>query len=238
MKDLTVGKEGPIILKFALPMLLGNVFQQLYNIVDSVVVGNYLGKEALSAVGASFPLIFVMLSLVIGFGMGTSIIVAQYFGAKKMDHVKKAVDTMFIVMFFSSIVLTIVGIAASEWIFRLIKLPESILSYAVTYFNITMIGNIATFGYNGVTAILRGLGDSKTPLYFIIISTIVNIVLDLLFVIVFKWGIAGVAWATIISQTGAFITAIIYLNRTHKIIKFTLFKWEFDKSIFTKTISS
>jgi len=236
MKDLTVGKEGPLILRFALPMLLGNVFQQLYNIVDSVIVGNFIGKEALAAVGASFPIIFAFLSLIIGIASGSTIVIAQYFGAKDIEKVKRTINTLFIFLFFASITISIIGISFSEEIFRLLKLPEEIIPQAKTYFNIFMGGVIVSFGFNGTSAILRGLGDSKTPLYFLIISTIINIVLDLLFVLVFKWGIAGVAIASVIAQGGAFFTAIIYLNKTHKIIRFSLKDLNFDKILFKKSV--
>ncbi len=232
MKDLTVGKESKLIFQFAAPMLLGNVFQQLYNIVDSIVIGNFIGKEALAAVGASFPIIFVLISLVIGFGTGATIIIAQYFGAKQLEKVKRTIDTLYIFLFFASIVLTILGITFSGPLFKLIQLPEEVFPYAKQYLNIYLSGLIFFFGFNGTAAILRGLGDSKTPLYFLIVSTITNIVFDLLFVIVFDWGIAGVAIATVISQGGAFITAIIYLNRTHQIMKFSISKLVFDREIF------
>ncbi len=236
MKDLTTGKEGSLILKFALPMLLGNVFQQLYNIVDSIIVGNFIGKEALAAVGASFPIIFAFLSLIIGIVSGSTIIISQYFGAKDIEKVKRTIDTLFIFLFFASIVISIIGIIFSEDIFRLLKLPEEIIPQATTYFNIFIGGVIVSFGFNGTSAILRGLGDSKTPLYFLIVSTFFNIGFDLLFVLVFKWGIAGVAIATVLAQGGAFLTAIIYLNRNHKIIRFSFTKLVFDKDIFKKSI--
>jgi len=236
MKDLTTGKEGSLILKFALPMLLGNVFQQLYNIVDSIIVGNFIGKEALAAVGASFPIIFAFLSLIIGIASGSTIVISQYFGAKDIEKVKRTIDTLFIFLFFASIVISIVGIIFSEDIFRMLKLPEEIIPQATTYFNIFIGGVIVSFGFNGTSAILRGLGDSKTPLYFLIVSTFFNIGFDLLFVLVFKWGIAGVAIATVLAQGGAFLTAIIYLNRNHKIIRFSFTKLVFDKDIFKKSI--
>ena len=236
MKDLTTGKEGSLILKFALPMLLGNVFQQLYNIVDSIIVGNFIGKEALAAVGASFPIIFGFLSLIIGIASGSTIVIAQYFGAKDIEKVKRTINTLFIFLFFASILISIIGIYFSENIFRLLRLPEEIIPQAKTYFNIFIGGVIVSFGFNGTSAILRGLGDSKTPLYFLIVSTFFNITLDLLFVLVFKWGIAGVAIASVIAQGGAFLTAIIYLNRNHKIIRFSFTKLVFDKDIFKKSI--
>jgi putative MATE family efflux protein len=236
MKDLTQGKESRIIFRFAVPMLLGNVFQQMYNIVDSVIVGNYLGKEALGAVGASFPLIFLLVSLVIGIASGSTVVISQYFGARDLEKVKLAIDTLFIVMYGSSVVVTGVGFLFAGEIFQLIKLPAEILPQAVLFFKITMLGSITIFGYNATAAVLRGLGDSKTPLYFLIISTIVNAVLVFLFVVVFKWGIAGSAWATVIAQSGAFFSAVLYLNRYHKLIRINLIALKFDKEIFIKSL--
>ncbi|PLX15961.1 MAG: MATE family efflux transporter, partial [Marinilabiliales bacterium] len=187
MKDLTEGKSGSLILKFALPMLFGNIFQQLYNIVDSIIVGNFIGKEALAAVGASFPIIFAFISLIIGIASGSTIVISQYFGAKEIEKVKRTIDTLFIFLFFASIAISIVGIIFSESIFRFLQLPEEIIPQAKTYFNIFIGGVIVSFGFNGTSAILRGLGDSKTPLYFLIVSTFFNIGFDLLFVLVFKW---------------------------------------------------
>jgi len=236
MRDLTLGKESKLIFNFAVPMLLGNVFQQLYNVVDSIIVGRFIGKEALAAVGSSFPIIFTLISLIIGIGTGATIIIAQYFGAKDIENVKRTIDTLYIFLFIASIVMGIIGIILSGPIFELIKLPEEVIPMAKLYLTIYFSGMVFFFGFNGTAAILRGLGDSKTPLYFLIISTIINIILDVLFVIVFKWGIAGVAIATIISQAGAFFTAIIYLNKTHEIINLSFRKLIFDKSIFRKSI--
>ncbi|GAB4312842.1 MAG: MATE family efflux transporter [Bacteroidales bacterium] len=236
MKDLTKGKESRLILQFATPMLLGNVFQQLYNVVDSIIIGNFIGKEALAAVGASFPIIFALISMLIGFATGATIIIAQYFGAKRLEEVKRTIDTLYIVLFFASIVISVAGILLTGPIFRLIQIPEDVYPEAVTYMRIYLSGMIFFFGFNGTAAILRGLGDSRTPLYFLIISTIVNIGLDLLFVVVFGWGIGGVAVATIIAQGGAFITAILYLNRYHSIVRLSIRKIKFDKEIFFKSL--
>ncbi len=236
MKDLTQGKEGKQILNFAIPMLLGNLFQQLYNVVDTIIVGNFLGKEALAAVGASFPIIFTLIALIVGVASGGTIVIAQYFGAKDYSSVKRAIDTLYIFLFFTAIALTVIGILLAEEIFKLIQLPEDILPQATTYLTIYLSGLIAFFGFNGTSAILRGLGDSKTPLYFLIISTFFNIVFDLLFIVVFGWGVAGAAIATILSQGGAFLTAVIYLNRYHKIIDFKLSEFRFDKEIFRHSL--
>jgi len=236
MKDLTEGNSGSLIFKFAIPMLIGNVFQQMYNIVDSIVVGRYIGKQALAAVGASFPLIFMLISFVVGVAMGTTIIVSQYFGARDMKMVKRSIETMYIFLFFASIIITVVGIMLSGPIFRLIRLPEDVIPQAVTYFNVYLTGTVFFFGFNGISSVLRGLGDSKTPLYFLVISTVMNIILVWLFVAVFKWGVAGSAWATVIAQAGAFFTGVIYLNRTHEVVKLNSFKLVFDRAIFRKSL--
>ncbi len=236
MRDLTTGNERILILKFALPMLLGSVFQQFYNIVDSIIVGNYLGKEALSAVGASFPVFFTLISLIIGIASGAGIVISQFFGAKQYDKVQLGVDTLFIILFSASIFISISGIVFSENIFRLIDLPDDILPQAKIYLIITLSGLIFDFGYNGIAAVLRSMGDSRTPLYFLIISTVSNIFLDLLFVIVFELGIEGVAAATVISKFVAFVIGIIYVNRKHKIIKISIFKLKFNKDIFFKSL--
>jgi len=236
MKDLSVGKESRIIFQFALPMLLGNVFQQLYTIINSIIVGNFIGKQALAAVGASFPLLFTLISLVIGVGIGATIIIAQYFGAKDIKNVIRTIDTLFVFMFFASILTTLIGIILSKPIFQLIQLPADILPYAVDYFNIYMLGSVFFFGFNSITSILRGMGDSKTPLYFLIISTILNIALDLIFVVGFKFGVKSVALATVISQAVALILAIIYLNRTHDFINLSWRRLEFDREILNKSL--
>ena len=236
MKDLTEGKPSLLILQFATPMLVGNVFQQLYNIVDSVIVGNFIGKEALAAVGASFPIMFMLISFIVGIANGAAIIISQYFGAKNMKNVRRSIDTMLIYLFFASIIVTFAGLGFSGKIFQLIKLPEEVIPQARLYFNINISGIVLFFGFNAVSSILRGLGDSKTPLYFLIIATLTNTLLDLLFILVFKWGIAGAAIATIISQGGAFITAVFYLNRSHEIFNISWRKYEFDRHIFRKSL--
>jgi putative MATE family efflux protein len=236
MKDLSYGNEGRLILKFAIPMLLGNVFQQLYNIVDSVVVGKYIGKAALAAVGTSGPIIFLLVSFIIGVTMGFTIVVSQFFGAKQLDNVKKTINTLYIFMFFTSLVVSVGGIMLSGFIFRVIDLDPAIVPDAMLFLNIFLSGLIFLFGYNGTSAILRGLGDSKTPLYFLIGSVGLNIILDLIFVPVLHWGVAGVAIATIISEACAFIALIIYLNRYHKVVKFSFRDLTFDHEIFKKSI--
>jgi putative MATE family efflux protein len=236
MQDLTTGKEGKLIFQFAAPMLLGNIFQQLFSVVDSIVVGNFIGKEALAAVGASFPVIFIMVSLIIGLVMGTTVVISQYFGAGDFARVKRAIDTMYIYSAIAGVILTIIGLIISEPLLKLLGLPENILPQASQYLRIYLSGMIIFFGYNGTSAVLRGLGDSKTPLYFLIIATVANIILVLLFVAVFKWGIAGAAYATLIANAIAFGLAIYWLNKTHKLIRIAIRGLHFDKEIFMHSI--
>ena len=236
MRDLTVGSVGKNILRFAMPMLVGHMFQQLYTFVDQIIVGRFLGKEALAAVGASFPVIFTLIALIIGIATGGTIVISQFFGARDFTRVKRAIDTIFIVMGVFAVLMTVIGISFAEQIFRLINLPEELMPLATNYFTIYVSGLIVFFGFNGVAAILRGLGDSITPLYFLVISTLLNIGLDLLFIVKLGWGIEGAAFATLIAQGTAFIIAVFYLNRNHELIRFNLRDFAFDWEIFRQSI--
>ena len=236
MRDLSQGPVGKQIFLFALPMLLGNVFQQLYNIVDTIIIGRYIGTDALAAAGASFPVIFVLVSLVIGITTGTTIIISQYYGAKDFEAVKRAIDTAFIFLFFASIALTLLGLVFIDAIWELIGLPHELRSDATTYFSVFAMGMMVMFGYNATSAVLRGLGDSKTPLYFLIISTFLNIGFDILFVVHFGWGIGSVAFATVLAQGIAFALSVIYLNRFHELIRFSFRGLTFDRDIFRSSL--
>lgn len=236
MKDLTNGNEGKLIFYFALPMLIGNIFQQLYNTVDSIIVGQTLGDNALAAVGASFPVIFLLISLIFGVTMGSTILISQFYGAKDFEKLKRTIDTTYIFLFFGSIGITLVGLVISGPILSLLNTPSEIMVEAKAYLNIIFIGIIAMFGYNTVSAILRGLGDSKTPMYFLIMSTIINIILDIVFILVFKMGVAGAAWATVVAQGFSFVFGLYYLNKNHDVLKFDIKTMKFDKILFIKSI--
>lgn len=236
MTDLTSGSVAKQILKFSLPMLLGSIFQQLYSIVDTIIVGKYLGKEALASVGASFPIIFTIIALIIGIGSGASVVISQYFGAKDHENVKKAVDTLNIFLLVTGIAISIIGILLSRWIFNLLQLPDELLESAMTYLNIYLMGMVVFFGFNSIMSILRGVGDSKNPLYYLIIATFLNIGLDLLFILKFNWGIAGAAWASVIAQAFAFIIAIFHINKKHSIINLSIIGITFDWKIFKESV--
>ena len=233
MRDLTEGREAKVILNFAVPMLIGNIFQQMYTMVDSIVVGQGVGKEALAAVGASFPIIFLMVSLIMGITMGSSIMLSQFFGAKDYERLKQTRDTTYIFLSVTSIIITFIGLALSGPILRAIRIPDAVFPLAVEYLRIMFAGMIFLFGYNTISAVLRGLGDSKNPLYFLIIATILNIILDLIFVIVFKWGVAGAAWATVIAQGVSFVVGIVYIQKSrHEFLHIRLKTIRFNGKIF------
>lgn len=240
MRDLTQGNEGKQILYFAIPMLIGNVFQQLYNVVDSIVVGKYIGSVALAAVGASFPILFTLSALIGGMVMGSSILVSQYFGAKNFHQVKITSDTLQIFLLISSTVLTLIFFIFSRPIFRMLSIPEEVLSDAVRYFDIVILTTtIPSFAMFGISSVLRGIGNSKTPIYFTVTSILLNIILDLIFVLEFHWGVEGVAWATGISTILAWVALWYYLNiKEASMIRFNLNykKWEFNWENFRLSI--
>lgn len=230
------GSPSKIILKFALPMLVGNILQQLYNMVDSIVVGNYVGKLALAAVGTGFPIIFMLSAMFIGLGLGATVLISQYIGAGDMSNVQKTAQTIYTAMIVGSIPISIIGIILSKPILLLINTPPDALHMANTYMRIIFLGMIGSFGYNVNAGILQGFGDSKSSLLFLAIATVINIVLDLLFVLVFHWDVAGVAIATIIAQACSWIFGIFYMKKKYEVLNFPVFKFRFDKAIFKKIV--
>lgn len=236
INTMTEGNAFKIILAFAFPMLIGNVFQQLYNMVDSIVVGNYVGKIALAAVGTGFPIIFLMSALFIGIGIGATILISQFIGAGDIDNVRKTSQTIYTAMILSAIPISIIGIVFCEPILLLINTPPNVLPMAKQYMVVIFAGMIGSFGFNINAGILQGFGDSKSSLLFLAIATVINIVLDLLFVIVFNWGVRGVAIATIIAQASSWVFGMIYMKRKYEILNFQITKFYFDKEIFKKIL--
>jgi putative MATE family efflux protein len=236
MKDLTQGSEAKRILLFSLPMLAGNVFQQLYNTVDMYVVGNFIGDDALASIGPTFPVFFLLVSLVMGLGMGISILISQYYGAKAYGKLRAAVDTGYIMMLVCAALLTAIGLAILEPLMRLMQVPEEVLPGSLDYMRPILYGMVFMFGYNALAAILRGLGDSVTPLVALIAATFLNIALDLLFIVVFEMGIAGAAWATVISQALAFVGTAIWLHSRNEYARIRVAGATFDFEIFRKSL--
>ena len=230
--DLTHGSVWKVIIRFALPLLIGNLLQQLYNITDSIIVGQFLGKEALAAVSASFFIYYFIISLVIGVGSGTSVVVSQFFGAKQYDKVQRAFSSFFIFMLVAGIALSIAGIIFAEPIFRLTNTPEEVIPGAGAYFRIYIGGTFLFVTFNSIISILRGVGESIRPMIFIFITTVLNIVLDLLFIAGFDWGIEGAARATVIAQGIGMCVALGYVNNTHPLLSIKKQDLLFDMKLF------
>lgn len=210
LTDMTVGSPARHLIHFSLPLLIGNLFQQIYNMVDSLVVGNFVGANALAAVGNCGSMNFLFFSLSSGLALGIGIIVSQYFGAKDEDKIRSTIANSIYVLVGASLVVSVLGILLSPALLRLLSTPDHIIGDSIIYMRTTCAGIIAIALYNGVASILRALGDSKTPLYFLIVASIVNVVLDLLFVLQFNWGVFGVAVATIIAQAVSAISCVIF----------------------------
>lgn len=232
MKDLTIGNERTVILKFTLPILLGNLFQQLYNIIDSIIVGNFLGKNSLAVVSDCFNINFAIFLIIIGLTLGTNILTAKFYGAKNTAMVKQAIDTSYVFISITSILITLLGIMFSNYILIFFKVPHALMNEANLFFKILMLGTIGSFGYNTISSILRGLGDSKTPLYFLVMSTVINIFLDILFIVILKTKSYGAAFATIISQTISFMGIFIYFNKSYSEFKFNIKNINFSTYVF------
>ena len=198
--DLTEGNITRKLISFSLPMIAGNLISQLYNVVDSIVVGKFVGSDALAAVSASFPIMMLFNALFWGVAVGAGIVIAQNFGAKRYDILNKAVNTAFALVYASGLLISIIGTIFSGPLLRLLGTPENIIGDSTIYLAIIFAGTLGNMAYNIGGGILRGMGDSRWPLVFLSVSAVLNVVLDLLFVIVFKWGVAGVAIATIVSH--------------------------------------
>lgn len=237
-RDLTVGSIPRHLVAFSLPLLLGNALQALYNTVDAIWVGRFVGKEALGAVSASFPIIMFLVSLLLGIGMATTILVSQFAGARQFDMVRKVIANSLVLGVLSSVVLTAAGIAASDWLLSLINVPQEILEMASLYLKIHFAGTIFMIGYNFLSAILRGLGDSRTPVIFLAIAVVLNLLIDPVFIVglgpIPRMGVPGAAIATILSHAVSFVAAAVYLGRSGGLLGPRLLSLRLDKEL-TKT---
>ena len=229
IKDMTVGNPSKILLGFSLPMILSGMFQQLYNIVDSVVAGQFSGVNALAAVGASYPITMLFIAVATGAGMGSSVIISQLFGAKEYGRMKSAIFTALIAMAALSALFMLLGIVFCTPLIALMGTPEAIFADSDLYLRIYVYGIFFLFIYNIVTAVFTALGDSRTPLFFLIFSSLFNVALDIWFVAGFQMGVAGVAWATFIAQGISSVLSVLWLFKRLARIetdgKVKLFDW-------------
>lgn len=211
--DMTYGSIPRLLITFAIPLLIGNLFQQLYNTVDSIVVGNFVSKQALAAVGCSTPIINMLIGVFMGFSSGAGVVISQYYGAKDGEKLHDAVQTAITLTLILCVALTAIGVTAAPFLLRMMDTPADVFPEAVEYLRIFFWGMTGTLLYNMGSGVLRAVGDSTRPLYFLIFSTLLNTVLDILFVRFFAWGIAGAAWATVISQCVSALLVMLLLSR-------------------------
>ena len=235
--DMTEGAIIPLLVSFAFPFFLGTLFQQLYNTVDAWVVGNFVSNEAFSAVGTVTPVTSLIIGFFTGFSGGTGIVISQMFGAKRYDDVEKAVHTAISVTLISCVVFTVSGALLSPFLLKMMNTPDSVFDEANTYLSVYFFGISGLLIYNIGAGILRAVGDSRRPFFFLIISALVNIVLDLLFVLVFNMGVIGVALATVLAQAVSAALVAILLMRTDLCVKLDLRKLRIHSRCLKKILS-
>lgn len=227
---MTVGNPMRNIVQFSIPLLIGNLAQQLYSTVDSIVVGKYVGDNALAAVGASGPVINLLIVLFVGISTGAGIMVSQYFGAKQQEQLSKTMGNCITLTFLSGFAMMIAGVLLTRPLMSVLNTPPEVYDMACDYMIIIFIGIIGSGFYNIISGVLRGLGDSISPLLFLLVACGLNIALDLLFVITFRLGVAGVAWATILSQLISAILCLVRLFRMKNVVHLTRETLKLDKS--------
>ncbi len=237
MKMMTEGKPWRHILRFSLPVLAGSLLQQLYNTVDTIIVGRFAGEASLSAVGTTASFTFLFLALAMGFSAGNGVVVAQHYGAGDEKRVRINASAGILFMMILGAIAAAAGIFVARPAYtHLVNVPEDFLDMTLVYFRIYAAGLIFQFGYNIIAAILRAVGDSMATLYFLLISSVLNIGLDLLFVAGFHWGVAGAAEATVISQAASFIAAYFYMRRKYPIFRFRRSEYKWDSEAVRKTV--
>ena len=229
-KDMTVGSPFKTIIYFSVPMLIGGIFQQFYGVADTIIIGKFVGSRALASIGATTSTMFFFLSFAIGFTNAFSIVMGQFFGAKNETMLKRTFLNSIYVTLFSSLILLMFGLFFSKPLMILLQTPSDIIDNSVLYLKICVGLSAGQLIYNGVASILRALGDSKTPLYFLIFTTIVNIILDLVFVASLKMDVLGVGIATVISQMISAFLSVLYIIKKFTILNLNKEDMEFDSS--------
>ena len=236
-KDLTAGKITPQLVRFTIPLVLGNLFQLTYNAVDSIIVGRFVGKEALAAVGICNPILTLFILFLNGLCLGASILMGNQFGARDYDKLHRQISTTMISGVIFSAILSVFCIIFAHPILNIMRVDPSIMSMTINYLRIIFAGLIFTFMYNCFASTLRALGDSQSPLYFLITSAVINIIGDLFFVLFLDWGSEGCAIATVLSEALSCLLCIIYIQKKVPVLQLGK-KWlVFDKSLLGKTIS-
>ena len=234
VKDMTHGKETPLLLRFMLPMLLGNLFQQVYNLADSIIVGQHEGANALGSIGCTGSITFLFFSFCNGLSMGAGILIAQYFGSGRGDKVKQTLSNAFYIQMVSGVLLSIIGYLSARPILTLLKTPAGQIDGATTYLEIVCLGTLAVSLYNYAAQTMRALGDSRTPLIFLIVACLINVFLDLLLVVGLNMGVMGAALATVLSQCISAVCSLLYGFWKNPYFKLKREHLRFDREISAK----
>lgn len=231
VKDMTQGSPIKLIFMFSIPLLIGNIFQQLYNMVDAIVVGRFVGVHALAAVGSTSAMTFVILGFSMGLTTGFSVIVSQRFGARDEEGLRRAVAMSILLSVALTVLMTVFSVLGAKPLLLLMDTPADILEQSHRYITIIFTGTFSSIAYNLISSILRALGDSKTPLYFLIVASILNVVLDLIFVVCLGMEVEGVAYATIIAQTCSCVLGLFYIKKKHPILRLSKNDFGLDKEM-------
>lgn len=231
-RDLTKGNPLKLLLYLAIPQVFGAVLQQMYNTVDALIVGNFVGEAALAGVGLSGPVTFLLNSLMLGLGAGVSVVVGQYFGAKKYKDMRESIGTALVSLVPATLIISVIAVFATDPLLRLINTPPEAFKHAGDYIKIYLAGSIFTLIYNLCSSVLRAVGDARSPLIFLAIAALTNVVLDLLFVVSFDMGTAGAAYATVASQALSGILCILYINKKIPLLSLTKDEYKFVKGKF------
>lgn len=236
-RDFTTGKITPMLIRFTIPLVLGNLFQMTYNAVDSIIVGRYVGKEALAAVGVCNPIMTMMLLFMNGLCIGAGILMGMQYGAKDYETLHRQISTTMIAGIIFAAIISGLGAVFSPQILRLLQIDATILKITTEYLRIIMIGMIFSFIYNFYAAVFRALGDSRTPLLFLVMSSLINIAGDLFFVIILRMGSMGCALATVFSECLCAVACVAYVQTKVDFLKIKKGWFVFDWSILKKTVS-
>ncbi len=232
MRDLTKGSPAKLILLFTVPLLIGNVFQQFYNMIDMIIVGQTLGKNAIAAVGATGSLTFLIIGFAQGLTAGLAIITAQRYGAKDYRGLKKSFAASVVISLVVTVILTVLSLLFIRPMLQLMQTPPEIIDQAQTFISIILLGIFASVSFNLLSNVIRALGDSRTPLFFLIIAVIINVVLDLIFIIYFGMGVEGAAIATVIAQVSSSVLCLVYIKKKMPLLQLRKKDFNFDKEEF------
>lgn len=234
--DMTRGSPARLILRFSLPLLLGNLFQQLYNVVDSVVVGQFVGSEQLGGIGCTGSVDYLIFSLGYGISGGIGILTATMFGAGEREKLTKAIYNCAYVLLAVSLIVTLLGYFGAPLLLRLMRTPDNLYPHAKLYMQVISLGSVGTMFYGAIGAIMRSLGDSRTPLLILIFSCLLNVALDLVFVLAFDWGIFGVAVATVIATISSAVISYVAAVRTMPVMRYQKGAWKPEKTLLLRCI--